>query len=48
MALGTQQAKEAYRYPSGVYEGVELFLDLDTLAQEPYCLFQEAGIDCQP
>ena len=21
MALGTQQAKEAYRYPSGIYEG---------------------------
>ena len=45
MALGTQQAKEAYRYPSGIYEGVELFLDLDTLAQKPYCMFQEAGID---
>src|SRR5699024_5875250 len=45
MALGTQQVKEAYRYPSGVYEGVELFLDMDALEQEPYCLFLEAGID---
>lgn len=45
MALGTQQVKEAYRYPSGVYEGVELFLDLDALELEPYCLFLEAGID---
>ena len=45
MALGTQQVKEAYRYPSGVYEGVELFLDLDALEREPYCLFLETGID---
>lgn len=45
MALGTQQVTEPYRYPSSVYEGVELFLDLDTLEQEPYCLFLEAGID---
>ena len=45
MALGTQQVKEAYRYPSGVYEGVELFLDLDALELEPYSLFQETGID---
>ena len=45
MALGTQQVTEPYRYPSSVYEGVELFLDLDTLEQEPYCMFQEAGID---
>ena len=45
MALGTQQVREPYRYPSSVYEGVELFLDLDTLEQEPYCLFLEAGID---
>ena len=35
MALGTQQVKEAYRYPSGIYEGVELFLDLDTLDRSP-------------
>lgn len=45
MALGTQQVTEPYRYPSSVYEGVELFLDLDTLEQEPYCLFLDAGID---
>ena len=45
MALGTQQVKAPYRYPSGVYEGVELFLDLDALDLEPYCLFLEAGID---
>ena len=45
MALGTQQVTEPYRYPSSVYEGVELFLDLDTLEQEPYCLFLESGID---
>ena len=45
MALGTQQVKEAYRYPSGVYEGVELFLDMDALEREPYCLFLETGID---
>ena len=37
MALGIQQVTEPYRYPSSVYEGVELFLDLDTLEQEPYC-----------
>ena len=28
MAVGTQQAQEEYRYPSGLYEGIELFLDL--------------------
>lgn len=25
MAVGTQQAQEEYRYPSGLYEGIELF-----------------------
>ena len=45
MALGTQQVTEPYRYPSSIYEGVELFLDMDVLNREPYCLFQEAGID---
>ena len=45
LALGTQQVREPYRYSSGHYEGVELFLDLDTLERQPYCLFQEVGID---
>lgn len=45
LALGTQQVREPYRYPSGHYEGVELFLDLDTLERQPYCLFREVGID---
>lgn len=44
MALGTQQVKEAYRYPSGVYEGWSCFWTW-TLELEPYCLFLEAGID---
>ena len=39
MAVGTQLAQEEYRYPSGLYEGVELFLDLDMLAHRPYPLF---------
>ncbi|MFR8542830.1 MAG: hypothetical protein ACLVD8_26010 [Enterocloster sp.] len=43
MAVGTQQAQEEYRYPSGLYEGIELFLDLDMLAHRPYPLFQEGG-----
>ena len=43
MAVGTQQAQEEYRYPSGLYEGIELFLDLDLLAHRPYPLFQEGG-----
>ena len=44
MAVGTQQAQEEYRYPSGLYEGVELFLDLDMLAHRPYPLFQEGEV----
>lgn len=40
MAVGTQQAQEEYRYPSGLYEGVELFLDLDMLAHRPYPCFR--------
>ena len=44
MAVGTQQAQEEYRYPSGLYEGIELFLDLDLLAHRPYPLFQEGEV----
>ena len=29
MAVGTQQAQEEYCYPGSLYEGIELFLDLD-------------------
>ena len=48
MALGTQQVTEPYRYPSSVYEGVELFLDLDTLEQEPYCCSWRQALTWQP
>ena len=44
MAVGTQQVQEEYRYPSGLYEGIELFLDLDTLARHPCPLLQEGEI----
>ena len=43
MAVGTQQAQEEYRYPSGLYEGIELFLDLDLLAHRPYPLVSGGG-----
>lgn len=47
MAVGTQQAQEEYRYPSGLYEGIELFLDLDLLAHRPYPLFQEGEVSLE-
>ena len=33
MAVGTQQAQEEYCYPGSLYEGIELFLDLDALSR---------------
>ena len=40
MAVGTQQAQEAYCYPGSPYEGIALFPDLDTLSRPPFPLFQ--------
>ena len=44
MAVGTQQAQEEYCYPGSLYEGIELFLDLDALSRQPYPLFQESEV----
>ena len=44
MAVGTQQAQEEYCYPGSLYEGIELFLDLDALSGRPYPLFQEGEV----
>ena len=44
MAVGTQQAQEEYCYPGSLYEGIELFLDLDTLSRQPCPLFQESEV----
>ena len=44
MSVGTQQAQEEYCYPGSLYEGIELFLDLDVLSQQPYPLFQESEV----
>ena len=41
---GTQQAQEEYCYPGSLYEGIELFLDLDALSRQPYPLFQESEV----
>ena len=44
MAVGTQQAQEEYCYPGSLYEGIELFLDLDALSRQPCPLFQESEV----
>lgn len=44
MAVGTQQVQEEYCYPGSLYEGIELFLDLDALSRQPYPLFQESEV----
>ena len=47
MAVGTQQVQEEYCYPGSLYEGIELFLDLDALARQPYPLFQESEVSLE-
>ena len=47
MAVGTQQAQEEHCYPGSLYEGIELFLDLDALSRQPYPLFQESEVSLE-
>lgn len=44
-ALALQQLAKPSFYPTAFYEGVEVFLDLDILWENPYPLFENHGVE---